>query len=471
MSAATGTSTSPLLYRSLSALTDDVVDRLYNIDSAIPQENPTFLFLVGAPGAGKSSGHARAIATGLLPAGAYATLNLDTLLEALAPFRAASSMAYLLKKSDKTRELTRFSSIAAYQTRKENLGLFKWYNTARPELVVADPETITALNAVRAQFADLTDREADTRLLDLHNAALGRAIARRIPIVYETTLSLNKSSGRVEKVDDIMHVLPTEYKPVMVHITADDLPARVRARQEKQMPADPLPYYRYIPTGILVKLAEATAEAYMYIRDSSKYATIRKRLETFTEVENPFDESRLAALPSPPLFENQRARIVAAYGPGSPYAAVAASAASLLNLKYAPTPKTNSRAKTQKRPRKATTTTFNIVNLTEALNKLTVASPANVGTKNRNSASLEGPPPEVVATMENLIRQVEATNVSAKKNNRIASSAVAPTGGAGTATVPRARTIRTTQKAPRVATNTRTVSSLVASLLKPPKKV
>jgi len=447
MSAATG---APILYRSLSALTDDVVDSLYNIDTAIPQENPTFLFLVGAPGAGKSSGHARAIAAGLLPTGAYATLNLDTLLEALAPFRAASSMAHLLKKSDKTRDLTKFASIAAYQTRKENLGLFKWYNTARPELAVADPDTIVALNTVRAQFADLTDREADTRLLDLHNAALGRAMARRVPIVYETTLSLNKSSGRVEKVDDIMSVLPAEYKPVMVHITADDLPARVRARQEKQMPADPLPYYRYIPTGLLVKLAEATAEAYTHIRDSSKYATIRKRLETFTEVENPFDEARLAALPSPPLFENQRARIVAAYGPGSPYAASASPVASLLNLKYTPIPKSNGRAKTQKRSRK--TTAVNIVNLTEALNKLTIA----------NSASLEGPPPEVVATMENLIRQVEATNVSARKNNRIA---VAPTGGAGTAAAPRTRTTRATQKTPR------TTSALVASLLKPPKKV
>lgn len=421
----------PILYRSLSALTDDVVDRLYNIDRAISQLTPTFLFLVGAPGAGKSSAHARAIAAGLLPAdGSYATLNIDTLLEALAPFRAASSMAHLLKKSDKTRNLTKFASIAAYQTRRENLGLFKWYNTARPELAAADPETIAALNTVRSQFADLTEKEAHTRLLDLHNAALGRAMSRQVSIVYETTLSLNKTSGRVEKVDDIMASLPAEYNPIMVHITADDLPARVKARQEKQMPTDPLPYYRYIPTAVLGKLAEATADAFTYIRDSSKYATIRKRLATFIEIENPFNATRLAVLPSPPPFSEQRARIVTAYGPDSPYALASTG-----------------RAKTQKRPRKTTAT--NIANLTEALNKLTVAS-------------LEGPPPEVVATMENLIRQVEATNVSARKNNRIA---VAPTGGAGTAAAPRTRTTRPTQKAPR------TTSALVASLLKPPKKV
>lgn len=325
MSAAVGALA--LLYRSLSALTDDVVDHLYHIDTATPQAHPTFLFLVGAPGAGKSSGHARAIESGLLPASGYATLNVDTLLEALAPFRAASSMAHLLKKGDKTRELTTFGSIDAYQTRKENLGLFKWYNTAHDALATADPETIAALNTVRAQFTDLTDRDADAKLLDLNDAAMERAIARRVPIVYETTLSLNKS-GRVTKVDDIMRTLPPEYVPVMLHIRADpaDLPARVRARQEKQMPADLLPYYRYVPTGALVKMAEATAEAFDHIRTSRAYAKIRERMSTFTDVENPFDAARLEALPAPPPFATQLDRIVKAYGPGSPYAPAAAAA-------------------------------------------------------------------------------------------------------------------------------------------------
>lgn len=359
MSAAVGAPA--LLYRSLSALTDDVVDHLYHIDTATPQARPTFLFLVGAPGAGKSSGHARAVESGLLPATGYATLNVDTLLEALAPFRAASSIAHLLKKGDKTRELTTFGSIGAYQTRKENLGLFKWYNTAHDALADADPETIAALNTVRAQFTDLTDHDADAKLLDLNDAAMERAIARRVPIVYETTLSLNKS-GRVTKVDDIMRTLPPEYVPVMLHIRADpaDLPARVRARQEKQMPADLLPYYRYVPTGLLLKMIDATAEAFDHIRTSRTYAKIRERMSTFTDVENPFDAARLEALPAPPPFATQLDRIVKAYGPDSPYAVAAAPApAPVLISPKAVRPASSSSAsserakRTRRRPRTA----------------------------------------------------------------------------------------------------------------------
>ena len=364
MSAATGTQ--PPLYHSLSALTDDVVDRLYNIDRAIPQETPTFLFLVGAPGAGKSSSHARAIEAGLLPATRYATLNVDTLLEALAPFRAASSMAHLLKKSDKTREYTKFGSISAYQTRKENLGLFAWYNTAHDALAAADPETIAAFNTVRAQFADLTDKDADSRLLDVHHAALERATAKRVPIVYETTLSLNKS-GRVTKVDDIMRVLPSEYNPVMWHIKADptDLPVRVKARQEKQMPADPYPYYRYIPGELLVDIAEGVAAAFEHIRDSSKYATIRKRLHEFDEYEIPFDETRLATLPSPPPFAIQRSRIVAAYGPN-------VTTTPILMKKRT----SSDRAKTRKRSMTTTAAAnADVTNLAERLEGVSMSSP------------------------------------------------------------------------------------------------
>lgn len=338
MTAAAGTPR--LFYHSLSALTDGVVNHLYNIDSANPQARPIFLFLVGAPGAGKSSGHARAIATGLLPPTGYATLNVDTLLESLAPFRAASAMAQLLKTRGKTRNLTKFATISAYGTRKENLGLFKWYNTAHSELAAADPETIAAFNTVRAQFADLTDREAKAKLLDLHDAALDRAMEKGVPIVYETTLSLNKS-GRVTKVDDIMDHMPAKYIPVMWHIKANlaNLPARIKARQEKQMPADPFPYYRYIPAKLLEELAVSTATAFEHIQTSSKYADIRKRLAIFDSYENPFNADRLARLPSPPPFTEQRNQIVRAYGPGAAGLDVDSSLAAMMgSLTVSPRP-------------------------------------------------------------------------------------------------------------------------------------
>jgi hypothetical protein len=286
------------LYHSLSSLSPAVVDRLYGIDHATPSANPIFLFLVGAPGAGKSTGHAR------IPAAAstYATINLDRLLEALLPFRAASAMAHLLKQ--------KIATITAYGTRKENLGLFKWYNTAHDELAAAtDPETMAALNAVRAEFAHLKDHEAADRLLDLHEAAIQRAIAASINIVYETTLSLNRSR-RVTKVDEIMSALPANFRPMMWHIKADpeELPNRVRARQEIEMPADPLPFYRYVPSGALRSMVTDTAAAFERLQ--TQYAG---RIE-FEEFTNPYDPARAAAA-ALPSFAEQRNRIVAAYGP------------------------------------------------------------------------------------------------------------------------------------------------------------
>jgi hypothetical protein len=293
-----------MAYPSLSSLTPAVVDRLYNIDRATPMVHPTFLFLVGAPGAGKSTGHARALTAGLLPAvpaAAYATLNLDILLESLLPFRAASAMAHLLKQ--------KIATITAYGTRKENLGIFKWYNTAHDELAAEDPDTIAALNTVRAEFASLQGHEASERLLDLHEAAIQRAIHASIPIVYETTLSLNRSR-RVAKVDEIMSALPANYRVVMWHIKADpdELPARVRARQEIEMPADPLPYYRYVPSGALRDMVTGTAAAFERLQ--TQYAG---RIE-FEEYENPFNPAR-APVSAVRSRSQQRNRIVAAYGP------------------------------------------------------------------------------------------------------------------------------------------------------------
>ena len=300
----------------LSALTPAVVDRLYGIDRAAPSDTPVFVILAGSPGAGKSS----VAALGLLPFPAgtpYATINLDTLLESLSPFRAASSMAHFLKQDPAIAEsgLVRFASITAYGSRRENLGLFKWYDEARPELPVVDvpPETLAAFNAVRAEFAPLADAEAPARLLDINAAAMARAVAKRIPIVWETTLSLAARSGRVTKIDDLMEELAgTPYRVVIIHVTGDpaDIAARIRARQEYGMPYEVPPYYRYVKAT-----PESVAE---YVAgNAAAVAALRRQYRGRIEFHEISPTMELARLPRSRSMRRplQRDIISAFYGP------------------------------------------------------------------------------------------------------------------------------------------------------------
>jgi hypothetical protein len=283
------------MYPSLSALVPPVVDHLYNIDSASPDERPTFLWLVGSPGAGKSSGHSRAIDAGLIPAGNYATINLDTLLESLTPFRAASAMGHYVKRAPAMQETgAKFSSIFAYGTRKENMGLFKWYNTAHGAIAAADPPAAAKLNRVRAEFAPLDGREAAAKLTEINEAAIERAVSRGVNIVYETTLSLNKSK-KVQKVEDVMALLKAhgpQYRVVFYHVYGDpaEVAARIQARQEYGMPYEDMPFYRYVAASpeLVGEYAEKTAEAFTSLRKQYGPKGV-----VFDEWANPMDPARL----------------------------------------------------------------------------------------------------------------------------------------------------------------------------------
>jgi hypothetical protein len=119
--------------------------------------------------------------------------------------------------------------------------------------------------------------------------ALQRAIDRRIPIVYETTLSLSKE-GRVNKVDDIMHYLKrTPYQVVFYHIRGDPgaIADRLHSRQEHGTTQDPYPFYRYVP---------ATSEAVTkYVRETQVAFDALKRQykkALFEEFENPMSHGR-----------------------------------------------------------------------------------------------------------------------------------------------------------------------------------
>jgi len=283
----------------LSDLTPAVVDALYGLDRAEPVEEPVFLFMVGAPGSGKSSGHARAIANGLLPFDTprYATINMDTLLESLLPFRAASAMAHHYKKKADTRDVARFASIGAYGTRKENLGIFKWYDESHTQLHDADPRATRGFNRIRRRFAPLIEQDAPESLLEINESALVRAISKHVNIVYETTLSLTKE-GRVTKVDRLMRVLRKKgYRIVFYHITGtvEEITQRIRNRQEHQTPQDPLPFYRYISTNPerVAEYIHKVAEAFSAV--AKQYSKVAQ----FEEFTNPMDPGRAPA-------ENQR---------------------------------------------------------------------------------------------------------------------------------------------------------------------
>jgi predicted ABC-type ATPase len=308
------------LVKSLSELTPAVVDHLYGIDVAMPQAKPTFVLLVGAPGVGKSSGHAFAIKLKLLPAysaGGYATINLDTLLESLVPFRAGSALAYVLKEKYKPEDTTipapvSFSSLHMYGSKKENVGAFGWYDDttetkgrgaakvtsiikkARSKISNIGANTINA-NIIRNKFVELKDKESEAgkSIIDINTDAIQRAIDKGISIIYETTLSKN-ADGNVTKVDDIMgRIAGKDYRVVILHMTAEpeDIAKRIYARQEYSMPYEEHPFYRYVPADpkAVITMAKNTADAVDAI--GKKY----KDLIEITPLIIEKDDSRLPA--------------------------------------------------------------------------------------------------------------------------------------------------------------------------------
>ena len=315
----------------LSDLTPPVVDRIYGTDRATPRAEPTFVLLVGAPGVGKSSGHAFAIENGFLPPpseGGYATINLDMLLESLRPFRAASSIGYIATHKPSTKDHAKFSAFHSYISRHEDVGAFKMYNDTHNAIAGVDPELVSELNSVRGEYMGLRDIELPkgSSILNISEAAIERAVERSVPIIYETTLSFSKKKGRVKKVDDIVELLRAkgpQYRIVLVHMTAppEEIAARIHQRQEYGMPYEKLPFYRYFPTDPedLAKVIEPMVEAVSAV--ASQYSD---RIEVVT-LETVMDASRLAA---PIEFDDVAMvrRIRNVYGPASAAAAGGAGA-------------------------------------------------------------------------------------------------------------------------------------------------
>jgi len=277
------------------------------------------MFMVGIPGVGKSTGHIKAMETGLLPAdGNYATVNLDSLLENLLPFRAASSMAHLLRQ--KHANLVRFASIPGYMSKKENLGMFKWYDEGHDALAATvDAKTMASLNRVREAYRPYTGMETDSNLIAVNDAAIERAIHKGVNIVYETTFSLRAKDNKVGKFEDIMAIIKASKQPyrVVVYFIHSDPGAvafRVGARQEYGMPAEAYPFYRYVPIS-------AAATRAMQDKMAAAVAAVKKRWEPkgvmFVESENVLDPERLMTM-RPLNLSAQRRKIVGAYAWSAP---------------------------------------------------------------------------------------------------------------------------------------------------------
>jgi len=297
------------MYRQLSSFTPDVVDELYGINTADPTEKPLFVFLLGTPGAGKSSGHPASLRS---KAEGYATINLDSLLESLRPFRVGSSAAWWLAHAQGPEAARTFSGLPGYQSRRENVSSFGWWERLTPaERTAAPPE----IQHMVKESIDPT--QAAASLLTLNEAAIERAILKSVNVIYETTATLNKKDKRVKKVDTIMSLIKEKAPQyhvefVLVDAVPEDVEKRMKARQEYNMPYREAPFWRRIPTTVSTIGASIRTNAEAFEALKKQYGDMAT--VTFRRIENHLDPTWLTPVRE---FNADTAlkRIQEAYGP------------------------------------------------------------------------------------------------------------------------------------------------------------
>lgn len=289
----------------LEDLTDETVDNVFHITEATPTTLPVFLIIAGVPGVGKSSAHKEAIKRGYIPTHNYATINLDTLVESLKVFRAASSMAHFLKLQTKD---VKFGTIRAYQSKQQDMELFDWYDKLHESL---DPHITKRLDKIRSRYSAATDIQPNS-IQELGQLAIERAIQKQVNIVYETTLSFNKAEKRVKKIDAIMELLKdTPYRVVILHIVSpiDEIATRIHHRQEFQTPSLSMPFYRHMTTSetVLSKIDKENKESVAWTR--ATYPSVH-----IDVMEATMNASRL---PKPKRYtvRKQRHKLTSIFGP------------------------------------------------------------------------------------------------------------------------------------------------------------
>jgi len=256
----------------LRDLTPETVDELFNIDTAVPTAAPCIICMIGIPGVGKTSGHTELYKAGIIAPHTYATINLDTLLESLKVFRAASSMAYALKQEHS--ELVKFGTIQAYTGHTDDLGLFKWYNTSHNAIAGTNKSgknAIAKFDKIRAKYRDLPPGEFPS-ITEHSEMAFERAMAKSVNIVYETTLSVQAKDKRVPKIDRIMELITRfpQYRLIIFHVKGaiGDVAERISSRQEYITPYLKQPFYRHMTTreDVLAKIDKGNYDAVTQLR-------------------------------------------------------------------------------------------------------------------------------------------------------------------------------------------------------------
>lgn len=348
-----------LTRRSAAGDIPDAVAELYGIDRAAPVASPTFVFMVGSPGAGKSQGHTALLESQddkppVLRSYNYAVVNLDALLESFVPFRIASSFGHSVQKclgknypvgtlNAKGKPSTKkFASIGCYGSKAANLGSFGFieHEETRVELLKA----LTAKMAERRGVERATEyigelfsmigtasseakkaaAAAGKSIMDLNEEAINYAISKHINIVYETTFS------SVKKFDDLYGKLKAEGYKIVVFQIKDEIAhvkAKLVARQEFEMPYLEYPFYRFVmPSDAAVTTyVTKTDEVVKEIRAKSVAGGPYEGADIYDiDVKGSFDPSRLKG-PIEFDFESQIERMIGAYGLRSKRGSVAST--------------------------------------------------------------------------------------------------------------------------------------------------
>ena len=312
----------------------EAVTQLYGIDRATPV-NPLFVFVVGSPGAGKSRAHNALFELGVFKRGDnYATINLDSLLESLVAFRAASALGHsfhTMLGNSYPAGAKSFSSIKSYKSKKSNAGAFNFFRDAdsqkelfnalvskyAAEKGITREEAATHLSSVFSKFNTLSDvfspsSDVSESLIDLNDEAIDVAIHKHINIVWETTFS------NIDKFDKYYKkLIDNGYMIVVLHVvdTAEHIIRKIKNRQEFITPYQEFPFYRYIPSkeSIVKGLIEKNAHVVGLIQERLRSGVYDPDLVFVDEYVQKFDPSRLKS-PVEFDFDKQINHILDAYG-------------------------------------------------------------------------------------------------------------------------------------------------------------
>jgi hypothetical protein len=236
------------------------------------KEKPTFVFLIGAPAAGKSTGHTLLQERGIVQrkgeAGPrdYATINVDTLLESLIPFREATATAAKMGVP--------LTALRGYVSKQPNLGFVSGLQkelfpenveekaitkkkvkvanaTAAPSAAFEEEKKATCtpiLKEIIGSYADILEgKPMPKNLNQIMDDAIRRIIKAQVDIVYETTFSSDK---KFMELYEVLKGTPYKDNIKIMHIQGNpgNVGTKAELRQRYGMPSESVPFQRLVPT-------------------------------------------------------------------------------------------------------------------------------------------------------------------------------------------------------------------------------